>query len=224
MHGSNRLGGNSLSDLLVFGKRAGRGRGRLRRRARRERPKVSEDAVAEAAKLALAPFDAAQREAARTRTRCSTTCRTVDDRPGRHHPQARTSWTRRSSSWPSCGSGARTCSGDRRPAVQPGLAPGARPAQHAGGLRVHREGGAGAGGVAAAATPARTSRRWTRSGAGQPGLLGPTARRRGHQLDLTEDRCRRCGPDLLGLFEQRRAGEVLHRRRDCAEPPGKESD
>ena len=29
MHGSNRLGGNSLSDLLVFGKRSGRG-GRLR--------------------------------------------------------------------------------------------------------------------------------------------------------------------------------------------------
>jgi succinate dehydrogenase/fumarate reductase flavoprotein subunit len=25
MHGSNRLGGNSLSDLLVFGKRAGDG-------------------------------------------------------------------------------------------------------------------------------------------------------------------------------------------------------
>ena len=28
MHGSNRLGGNSLSDLLVFGSRAGRGRRR----------------------------------------------------------------------------------------------------------------------------------------------------------------------------------------------------
>ena len=28
MHGSNRLGGNSLSDLLVFGRRAGHGRGR----------------------------------------------------------------------------------------------------------------------------------------------------------------------------------------------------
>ena len=30
MHGSNRLGGNSLSDLLVFGRRAGMGAGRLR--------------------------------------------------------------------------------------------------------------------------------------------------------------------------------------------------
>jgi succinate dehydrogenase / fumarate reductase flavoprotein subunit len=56
MHGSNRLGGNSLSDLLVFGRRAGLGAADYVR-ALAERPKVSEDAVAEAAKLALAPFD-----------------------------------------------------------------------------------------------------------------------------------------------------------------------
>ena len=56
MHGSNRLGGNSLSDLLVFGRRAGLGASDYVR-ALAERPKVSEDAVAEAAKLALAPFD-----------------------------------------------------------------------------------------------------------------------------------------------------------------------
>ena len=36
MHGSNRLGGNSLSDLLVFGRRAGAGRGGLRGRAGRD--------------------------------------------------------------------------------------------------------------------------------------------------------------------------------------------
>ena len=35
MHGSNRLGGNSLSDLLVFGRRAGHGRRRVRHRAGR---------------------------------------------------------------------------------------------------------------------------------------------------------------------------------------------
>jgi succinate dehydrogenase / fumarate reductase flavoprotein subunit len=56
MHGSNRLGGNSLSDLLVFGRRAGLGASDYVR-ALAERPAVSEDAVAEAAKLALAPFD-----------------------------------------------------------------------------------------------------------------------------------------------------------------------
>ncbi|MBW8710288.1 MAG: FAD-binding protein, partial [Mycobacterium sp.] len=56
MHGSNRLGGNSLSDLLVFGRRAGLGAADYVR-ALSERPVVSEDAVAAAAKLALAPFD-----------------------------------------------------------------------------------------------------------------------------------------------------------------------
>jgi succinate dehydrogenase / fumarate reductase, flavoprotein subunit len=56
MHGSNRLGGNSLSDLLVFGRRAGLGASDYVR-ALADRPTVSEEAVAEAAKLALAPFD-----------------------------------------------------------------------------------------------------------------------------------------------------------------------
>ncbi|WP_431234690.1 fumarate reductase/succinate dehydrogenase flavoprotein subunit [Mycolicibacterium psychrotolerans] len=56
MHGSNRLGGNSLSDLLVFGRRAGLGASDYVR-ALSERPSVSDAAVDEAAKLALAPFE-----------------------------------------------------------------------------------------------------------------------------------------------------------------------
>ena len=56
MHGSNRLGGNSLSDLLVFGRRAGMGAADYVR-ALSDRPAVSEDAVDEAAKLALSPFE-----------------------------------------------------------------------------------------------------------------------------------------------------------------------
>jgi succinate dehydrogenase flavoprotein subunit len=56
MHGSNRLGGNSLSDLLVFGRRAGLGAADYVR-SLSDRPKASDDAIAEAAKLALAPFD-----------------------------------------------------------------------------------------------------------------------------------------------------------------------
>jgi succinate dehydrogenase / fumarate reductase, flavoprotein subunit len=56
MHGSNRLGGNSLSDLLVFGRRAGLGAADYVR-ALSSRPKVSEDAVDTAAKRALAPFE-----------------------------------------------------------------------------------------------------------------------------------------------------------------------
>jgi succinate dehydrogenase / fumarate reductase, flavoprotein subunit len=56
MHGSNRLGGNSLSDLLVFGRRAGLGAADYVR-ALSSRPAVAEDAVDTAAKRALAPFE-----------------------------------------------------------------------------------------------------------------------------------------------------------------------
>jgi succinate dehydrogenase / fumarate reductase flavoprotein subunit len=59
MHGSNRLGGNSLSDLLVFGRRAGRHAAAYA--ADREsagRPRVDDDQVAAAAAEALRPFSA----------------------------------------------------------------------------------------------------------------------------------------------------------------------
>ncbi|MDT7727807.1 MAG: succinate dehydrogenase / fumarate reductase, flavoprotein subunit [Actinomycetota bacterium] len=56
MHGSNRLGGNSLSDLLVFGRRAGLGAAKYVSDLT-ERPVVSQSDVDAAAKMALAPFD-----------------------------------------------------------------------------------------------------------------------------------------------------------------------
>ncbi|PQD98781.1 fumarate reductase/succinate dehydrogenase flavoprotein subunit [Mycobacterium sp. EPG1] len=56
MHGSNRLGGNSLSDLLVFGRRAGLGAADYVR-SLPNRPKVSDEALERAEKLALAPFE-----------------------------------------------------------------------------------------------------------------------------------------------------------------------
>jgi succinate dehydrogenase / fumarate reductase flavoprotein subunit len=55
MHGSNRLGGNSLSDLLVFGRRAGAGASDYAA-SLSVRPVPSEAAVAEAEQVALAPF------------------------------------------------------------------------------------------------------------------------------------------------------------------------
>ena len=58
MHGSNRLGGNSLSDLLVFGRRAGAGAADYVARLRGARPAVDEDDVDAAAREALAPFRA----------------------------------------------------------------------------------------------------------------------------------------------------------------------
>ncbi|MEV4492362.1 fumarate reductase/succinate dehydrogenase flavoprotein subunit [Micromonospora coxensis] len=55
MHGSNRLGGNSLSDLLVFGKRAG-GHAASYTDQLTARPKVSVGAVEAAVETALAPL------------------------------------------------------------------------------------------------------------------------------------------------------------------------
>lgn len=57
MHGSNRLGGNSLSDLLVFGRRAGLGAADYVR-ALSSRPTIGDSAVDAAAKRALSPFEA----------------------------------------------------------------------------------------------------------------------------------------------------------------------
>jgi succinate dehydrogenase / fumarate reductase flavoprotein subunit len=56
MHGSNRLGGNSLSDLLVFGRRAGLGAAEYVDRMGDARPSVSDEALAEAETEALRPF------------------------------------------------------------------------------------------------------------------------------------------------------------------------
>lgn len=61
MHGSNRLGGNSLSDLLVFGRRAGLGAADYVH-GLESRPEVTDEAVEEAARTALSPFDAADHE------------------------------------------------------------------------------------------------------------------------------------------------------------------
>ncbi len=72
MHGANRLGGNSLSDLLVFGKRAGEfaaAAGQARRPSGRA---INEDEVERVAAESLAPARAHRR--ARTRTRCTRSC------------------------------------------------------------------------------------------------------------------------------------------------------
>jgi succinate dehydrogenase / fumarate reductase, flavoprotein subunit len=58
MHGANRLGGNSLSDLLVFGKRAGEYAAEYAKGLGEQRPKPSQTDVVEAGEVALAPFRA----------------------------------------------------------------------------------------------------------------------------------------------------------------------
>ncbi|MEU1296793.1 fumarate reductase/succinate dehydrogenase flavoprotein subunit [Streptomyces sp. NPDC005840] len=58
MHGSNRLGGNSLSDLLVFGRRAGRHAAEHAAEQTAGRPAVDDAQVDAAAAEALRPFSA----------------------------------------------------------------------------------------------------------------------------------------------------------------------
>src|SRR5438874_5758668 len=55
INGANRLGGNSLSDLLVFGKRAGEFAGKYARE--HAATQLPSDQVEEAARWALAPFE-----------------------------------------------------------------------------------------------------------------------------------------------------------------------
>ncbi len=57
MHGSNRLGGNSLSDLLVFGRRAGLGAADYVQAKQGDYPTVTAKSVQAAVSAALRPFE-----------------------------------------------------------------------------------------------------------------------------------------------------------------------
>jgi succinate dehydrogenase / fumarate reductase flavoprotein subunit len=59
MHGSNRLGGNSLSDLLVFGRRAGMGAAQYLDSLGDKRPVAGDGDIAAAHAEATAPFERA---------------------------------------------------------------------------------------------------------------------------------------------------------------------
>jgi succinate dehydrogenase / fumarate reductase flavoprotein subunit len=58
MHGANRLGGNSLSDLLVFGRLAGLHAAEFAKK-NKERPKVSDQEVQNATRQLVEPFERA---------------------------------------------------------------------------------------------------------------------------------------------------------------------
>ena len=62
MHGANRLGGNSLSDLIVFGKRAGEYAAAYAKGLGAQRPSVNAADVSRAAEGALAPFNVGKAE------------------------------------------------------------------------------------------------------------------------------------------------------------------
>jgi len=62
MHGANRLGGNSLSDLLVFGRRAGWGAAQYANEINGNSLKIDEDELDQAAREMLQPFENAHGE------------------------------------------------------------------------------------------------------------------------------------------------------------------
>ncbi len=65
MHGANRLGGNSLSDLLVFGRRAGLGAAEYSKKLGNQ-PKLDMGEVQQAQKQMLKPFDRTSADSAYT--------------------------------------------------------------------------------------------------------------------------------------------------------------
>jgi succinate dehydrogenase / fumarate reductase, flavoprotein subunit len=74
LHGANRLGGNSLSDLIVFGKRAGEYAAKFAKE--NGQGSLDEEQIQDAARGALAPLERQDESGGENHTRFSTTCRT----------------------------------------------------------------------------------------------------------------------------------------------------
>ena len=84
MHGANRLGGNSLSDLLVFGKRAGEDAAAYAAKLGKKRPAISDASLTAAQDgCAHAVFPRRRRKSVHRAPRSARD----DAQPGRHHPQ-----------------------------------------------------------------------------------------------------------------------------------------
>ena len=133
MHGANRLGGNSLSDLIVFGRRAGIGAADFAE-GRAGSPSVDAGRGPVGDRRCPGPV--------RTRRRGQSLRRPAraaadDAGPGRHHPhRAR---ARRGAGQAGGVQGAHgEAEREGRPGLQPGLEPGHRPSVH--GHHVHRRG------------------------------------------------------------------------------------
>ena len=150
MHGSNRLGGNSLGDLLVFGKLAGEAASSYAA-GLTERPAVGDDQVRDSQWSAVAPFSTEGGE--NPYTIQSDLQQSMNDLVGiiRTSSELEEALTRHRGAQ---GAG-EVDDGRGSPAVQPRLAPRPRPAQHAGRLGVDREGRAGPRGVPRRAHPRR---------------------------------------------------------------------
>ena len=160
MHGANRLGGNSLSDLLVFGRRSGEGAAEYAKGIASE-PKVDQGEVDRVATEMFGHFEregsenpyTIQRELQDTMHELVGIIRTKSELE-----QALTKLEEYKERATKTG-----VEGNRQ--YNPGLASGDRPALDAHLLGGDRKGGARCARKAAAATPATTSPARTRSGA-----------------------------------------------------------
>ena len=189
-------------------------RGRLRRVARRRRPTVDEADVDAARPRPLAPFRGRGR---REPVHAPPGAAADDERPGRHHPHRGRD---RGGARPA----ARTCKARASQVTVEGhrqFNPGWHLAldlrQHAAGLRVRREGGAGARGVPRRPHPRRLPGHEPGVAQGQPGLLGRRRRRRSASIAAAApaDAARAARAVRRG-----RADEVHDRRGARAAAPG----
>ena len=89
MHGSNRLGGNSLSDLLVFGRRAGEAAAAYAAGLGGARPSVSDADVEGGRDSWRSRRSTARGDRQREPVHDPAGPAADDERPGRHHPHRR---------------------------------------------------------------------------------------------------------------------------------------
>ncbi len=184
MHGSNRLGGNSLSDLLVFGRRAGLGAAEYIGRLGAKLPVADEGEIEAAQAEALAPLQrpdgenpyAVHADVQETMSNLVGIIRTE------------TEIKKALAELETLGVRADAVGGGRRQRLQPRLASGPGPAQHHADGQVRGVRGAGAPGEPGRAHPRRLPRHAARVAQGQPGL-----RARGRRDQRSPgSQCRRC--------------------------------
>ena len=173
MHGSNRLGGNSLSDLLVFGRRAGMGAADYVAKLTGDRPAVAERRYRRGAGRGDGPAGADRRGEPVLGARRGAA---DHERPGRHHPPGRRDQDRAGRAGEAARAGQPGQRGGRQ-RLQPGLAPGPGPAQHHADRGLRGPGRAGAAGKPRRAHPGRLPRDEPGVAQDQPDL--PAGRRPG---------------------------------------------
>ena len=193
MHGSNRLGGNSLSDLIVFGKRAGESAASYSSTSPSVPRSTAELEAAEQA--ALAPFaPRATRTPTRSRPTSSRRCTTWWASSAARRARAGAERDRGAQ-------GTRQASQGRgHPGLQPGLAPLSRHPQHAARLGVHHQGRAGSPGEPGRTHPRRLPRpdpEW-----GTKNLV-LTLNSSGDGVDLAEKPLPVMPDDLKAFFEEK---------------------